>query len=60
MGEIDKLGVQIVEWKKRSERREICGIFGCENEPKVYCPNCGNWYCEEHKFIHFHAIYKNN
>lgn len=45
---------QIEEWKKKSERREFCGIFGCRVMPTVNCPHCGNWYCKEHSSIHFH------
>lgn len=48
--------MHIVEWKKRSECGEVCGILGCEGEPTVSCPNCGNWYCDEHSFVHFHVI----
>jgi hypothetical protein len=48
------LGIQIEEWKKRSESGEVCGIFGCEDKPTVHCPRCGNWYCKEHSFVHFH------
>ena len=46
---------QIGEWKKKSERCEVCGIFGCEDKPTVHCHRCGNWYCKEHSFVHFHA-----
>lgn len=45
---------EIGEWKKRSERGEVCGIFGCKDKPTINCSRCGNWYCYEHSFIHFH------
>lgn len=45
---------QIGEWKKRSERGEVCGILGCEDRPTIHCPRCGNWYCKEHSYVHFH------
>lgn len=45
---------EIKEWKKSSERGEVCGIFGCEDKPVVQCHRCGNWYCKEHIFVHFH------
>lgn len=45
----------LAEWKKRSERGEVCGIFSCEDTPVVQCHRCGNWYCKEHSFVHFHA-----
>lgn len=47
-------GMQIGEWKKMSECGEVCGILGCENMPIVSCHYCGNWYCDEHRFVHFH------
>lgn len=56
MDEIDKLGIQVVEWKKRSESGDVCGILGCDDTPKVHCHRCGNWYCEEHSHIHFHSV----
>lgn len=46
---------EIVKWKKRSENCDVCGIFGCKDKPEVHCPRCGNWYCKEHSFIHFHV-----
>ncbi len=54
MEEKEIFNVEIGEWKKRSERGEVCGIFGCEEKPKINCPYCGNWYCYEHGSIHFH------
>lgn len=54
MEEKEILGAQIEEWKKKSERCEVCGIFGCRGIPTVNCPHCGNWYCKEHSFVHFH------
>jgi len=42
------------EWKQRSEAGEICGILGCYQNPVIQCPKCLNWYCDEHKDIHFH------
>jgi len=56
MEEKDIFGMQIGEWKKRSERGEVCGIFGCEDKPTVHCTRCGNWYCKEHSFVHFHVL----
>lgn len=53
------LSMQIVEWRKRSECGEVCGILGCESIPIVSCPRCGNWYCDEHSLIHFHPIKEN-
>ena len=43
--------IQIDEWKKRSECGNVCGIFGCDGIPIVFCPHCGNWYCSEHSFV---------
>lgn len=48
-------GIQIEEWKKRSENGDGCGMLGCEDKPEVYCNRCGNWYCKEHSLVHFHA-----
>lgn len=45
---------QIGEWKRRSEHGDVCGIFGCEEKPVTNCSHCGNWYCYEHSFVHFH------
>lgn len=39
------------EWKRKSERGKVCGIFGCPNTPTVQCQHCGNWYCEEHRYV---------
>ena len=50
----DTFFIEIEEWKIRSERGDVCGIVGCEDEPIVYCPRCGNWYCGEHSHMHFH------
>lgn len=47
-------GSQIVEWKKRSEHGDVCGIFGCESKPTVHCHHCGNWYCKEHSLTHYY------
>lgn len=54
MEEKETFGSQIEEWKRRSELREVCGIFGCGNIPTVSCSHCGNWYCKEHSSMHFH------
>lgn len=56
METIEISDMQIVEWKKRSELGEVCGILGCEDKPTVPCPRCGNWYCSDHSIVHFHAI----
>lgn len=48
-------GIQLAEWKKRSECGDVCGIFGCEGKPTISCPHCGNWYCSEHSIVHIHA-----
>ena len=56
MEKINNLGVQVLEWKKRSECGEVCGMFGCGNIPTISCPHCGNWYCEEHSHMHFHVV----
>lgn len=56
METINKLGLQIVEWKKKSELGEVCGILNCEEKPTVHCPRCGNWYCGDHSIVHFHVI----
>lgn len=41
----------IGEWKERSEKGEVCGIFGCQSKPALQCPHCRNWYCEDHKYV---------
>ena len=51
----DTFSTQIGEWKRRSELGDVCGIFGCEIKPVISCHNCGNWNCEEHSHMHFHA-----
>lgn len=38
-------------WKSRSEKGEVCGIFGCSINPALQCPHCLNWYCKEHIFV---------
>lgn len=49
-------GMQVAEWKQRSECGDVCGIFGCEDKPTIHCHHCGNWYCNDHSLIHFHAV----
>ncbi len=49
--------IQVAEWKKRSECGNVCEIFGCEGEPTMSCPRCGDWYCSEHSSIHFHTVF---
>jgi hypothetical protein len=44
------------QWEKRSINGEICGIHGCNNTPKMQCPQCKTHYCEEHKNIHKHKL----
>ena len=46
----------IDDWRERSEKGEVCGILGCQNKPTIQCPRCLNWYCGEHKVIHFHEV----
>lgn len=46
-----RFGMRVEEWKKRSELGDVCGIFGCEGKPSVFCSHCGNWYCDEHSFV---------
>ena len=41
----------IDEWAAKSRSGEVCGIFGCRNNPIVRCSHCQNMYCEEHKFV---------
>lgn len=49
---IDRWDVEV--WAAKSRKAEVCGIFGCLNRPVIQCPRCQNWYCQEHKNIHFH------
>lgn len=49
--ETKNLLIQVEEWKKRSENGYVCGIFGCDGKPSVFCPHCSNWYCNEHSFV---------
>ena len=49
---IEKITYWDVElWAAKSRKGEICGIYFCGNEPVIRCNHCGNWYCEEHKFV---------
>jgi hypothetical protein len=43
--------VTVQSWRLMSGRKELCGIFGCQNKPETKCPHCGNHYCEEHKWV---------
>lgn len=44
-------GFTLHEWKRKSEAGEFCGILGCFNKPETRCDHCGNWYCNEHKWV---------
>ena len=48
-------GWTLEEWFKESQQGKKCGIFGCFYKPVIQCPRCQNWYCQEHKDIHFHT-----
>jgi hypothetical protein len=43
--------ITLDEWKEKSQRGEVCGILGCDSEPVIKCPHCGNYYCQEHAFV---------
>ena len=43
------------EWANRSKDGLVCGILGCDSNPKSKCPICNNHYCFEHVKIHFHS-----
>lgn len=47
--EIDRWDVE--DWAAHSRRGEVCGIFGCRNNPAVRCDHYGNYYCEGHSFV---------
>jgi hypothetical protein len=38
----------------KSKRVEVCGMFGCEENPTSQCPDCANHYCYEHIKSHVH------
>jgi len=40
------------DWSNRSMNGEVCGMLGCESEPKSKCPYCNHFYCYEHIKIH--------
>ncbi len=42
------------EWTDKSKRVEVCGMFGCEQNPTSQCPDCANHYCYEHIKSHVH------
>lgn len=49
----------LVDWKRRSEAGEVCGIVGCEPPKKtlVLCSmGCLNHYCPDHLAIHAHVV----
>ncbi len=49
----------LVDWKRRSEAGEACGIVGCEPPKKtlILCSmGCQNHYCPEHSALHAHVV----
>lgn len=49
----------LVDWKRRSEAGDVCGIVGCEPPKKtlVLCSmGCQNHYCPEHSALHAHVV----
>ena len=42
------------EQTDKSKRVEVCGMFGCEENPTSQCPDCANHYCYEHIKSHVH------
>lgn len=47
--------ISVEDWATMSREGKVCGILGCEDKPDMQCPYCQNWYCVEHKNIHFHT-----
>jgi predicted nucleic acid binding AN1-type Zn finger protein len=45
------------EWTDKSKRVEVCGMFGCQENPTSQCPDCANHYCYEHIKSHVHRIW---
>lgn len=42
------------DWSARSTDGKVCGIVGCNANPRNKCPICNHFYCTEHIKIHFH------
>ena len=42
------------EQTDKSKRVEVCGMFGCEENPTSQCPDCAKHYCYEHIKSHVH------
>ncbi len=45
---------KVQKWGNESFQGHVCGIFGCQENPKNQCPICKGSYCYEHIKIHFH------
>ena len=56
MTDVDRWDIEL--WAANSRKGEVCGIIGCHNKPVTKCERCLNWYCEEHKDIHWHSTKK--
>ena len=56
INEIDpkELNDKVHKWSNESKKGLVCGIFGCQENPKNQCPICTGSYCYEHIKIHFH------
>jgi len=52
---LNELSKKVEKWGEQSFQGLVCGIFGCQENPKNQCPICGGSYCYEHIKIHFHA-----
>jgi hypothetical protein len=44
------------EWTHKSKRVEVCGMFGCQENPTSQCLDCANHYCHEHIKSYVHRI----
>jgi hypothetical protein len=56
INEIDakELYAKVTKWSIQSMNGLLCGILGCQENPKNQCPICTGSYCYEHIKIHFH------
>lgn len=50
------LEMTLEQWQSKSAIGQLCGIVGCPATPSSQCPNCGNWYCNEHLQVHSHHV----
>jgi len=48
------LADNVIAWGERSHQGLCCGIFHCEQDPKITCAICKGAYCKEHRKMHNH------